>query len=123
MSSPSLPLEEVIPIPSLEKPKYHLLPRHQLDRLEDAEALYERGRRLRLGIGMKKDESEAWPLILTSAQMGHPVAQATCFDFGKGVKKNLPQAVQMYRECSDRGHPVGKCSTQTLIPCGHVSRC
>ncbi len=79
----------------------------ELDSLHDAEAIYERGRRSRFGIGKVPDDTTAWSLYIQAAQLGHPVALALCFDFGRGTTKNLQRAVQLYRESAARGHPAG----------------
>jgi TPR repeat protein len=53
-----------------------------LEQREDADALYELGRRLRLGEGANQDEERGWDLTKRSAEMGHPVALAICFEKG-----------------------------------------
>jgi TPR repeat protein len=98
---------DIAPDISLERYNYHLLPQEQLDRLEDAEALYERGRRFRYGAGIPVNEELGWELTLKAAMLGHPLARAYCYDYGIGVEKDLPRAVSLYRACAERGHPAG----------------
>ncbi len=100
-------LDDVVVDPLLERIHYYQLSKSELEKLEDAEALFERGRRLRLGIDEKTDEVAGWILVIDAARLGHPVALAFCFLFGRGTTKNLERAVQLCRTSAVRGHVVG----------------
>jgi TPR repeat protein len=100
-------LASVIPDPSLERKDYHLLSQEELDTLEDAEALFERGRRLKNGICVNVDEKLSWEYIIASARQGHPVALAYCYDFGRELNKDLQRSVQIIRGSAERNHPAG----------------
>ena len=102
--------------PRLERPNYHLLHFEQLSRIDDAESLFERGRRLRNGTGVMKDQNEAWNMIIASAKQGHPLGLLYCLDFEKGAKMNKEKSREILRASSARGHPVGTVHTQ-LIHC------
>lgn len=97
----------VIPDASLEHPNYHKLSWSALEALHDAESLFERGRRLRNGIGVRKNEAEGWKLTGKAAHLGHPVALAFCFDFGQHTEKDPQRAAALNAEASKRGHPAG----------------
>ena len=56
-------LEHIISNASLERGHYHQLATRELEKLDDAEALYERGRRLRNGIDVLMDEEAGWKLF------------------------------------------------------------
>ncbi len=100
-------LEHIVPNASLERGHYHQLATRELDKLDDAEALYERGWRLRSGIGVTMNEEAGWKLIIEAAKLGHAVALATCFRFGRGAEKNLNRAVELFRASAERGHAGG----------------
>jgi TPR repeat protein len=100
-------LERVVPNASLERVHYHQLATRELNKLNDAEARYERGRRLRDEIGVDMNEEAGWKLIIKAAKRGHPVALAECFSIGRGTAKNLKRAAGLYRSSADRGHPAG----------------
>ncbi len=101
------PLHDVEVDPSLEQRHYHLLSQERLEQLEDAEALFERGFRMRVGIQREVDEKQGWKLILCAARLGHAVALAYCMDFEKGTLQDLPRAIELTIESANRGHPVG----------------
>jgi TPR repeat protein len=101
-------LEHVMPDATLERPHYHLLELDKLNALDDAEAIYEQGRRHRLGIGARVDEELAWTRIIRAARLGHPVALADCLRFGRGVKKNAKRCAEIYASSAARLNPVGK---------------
>jgi hypothetical protein len=84
-------LDHTVPNASLERGHYHQLASRELDKLNDAEALYERGRRLRLGIGVATNEEAGWQLAIEAAKLGHPVTLAFCFHSGAA---NLTSASQ-----------------------------
>jgi hypothetical protein len=88
---------------SLERGYYHKLSFQDLDKLDDAEALFERGRRLRTGTCNKKDEKKGWELMSQAAELGHPVAQAAIFE----RQRMLDQAVELYLASAERGHASG----------------
>jgi TPR repeat protein len=103
-------LEDVVPLPSVERPRHHLVPQAQLELLDDPDSLCERSRRLRLGIYVCADEESGWNLNIQAARLGHPVALALCFLFGRGAKVNIAKAVELLRGSAERGHPAGMCS-------------
>ncbi len=108
-------LEHIVADASLERSHYHQLSTRELDQLHDAEALFERGYRLRKGIGVKRDGAKGWTLALASAQLGHPVALAFCFLFGQGTDKNLQRAAELLLASAQRNHPLGslvRCATR-----------
>jgi TPR repeat protein len=100
-------LERIVPDALLERGHYHQLALRELDKLNDAEALFERGKRLRLGIGIIQNEEAGWKLIIEAAKLGHPLALALCFYVGQGTAKNLNRAVELYRASAEREHPAG----------------
>jgi TPR repeat protein len=100
-------LEHIVPNASVERGHYHQLAARELDKLDDAEARYERGWRLRKGIGVEKDEEEGWALIIESAKLGHPTALGICSLNGRGTTKNLKRAAELFRASADRGHATG----------------
>jgi TPR repeat protein len=100
-------LEHIVPNASLERGHYHQLATSELDKLNDAEALFERGWRLRGGIGVANDAKGGWSLTIEAAKLGHPVALGVCSDFGRGTAKNHNRAVELYRASSARGHVIG----------------
>ncbi len=92
---------------SLERGHYHQLTTSELDKLDNAEALYERGRRLRNGISVKMDEEAGWKLFVEAAKLGHAVALALCFHNGRGTAKNLNRGFELFHASAERGHPGG----------------
>lgn len=100
-------LENIVANASLERKHYHQLATSELDKLDDAEALYERGRRLLDGVGVLEDSEAGWDLIIESAKLGHPVALGLCFHEGRGTKQNQNRAIELYRASAERGHPAG----------------
>jgi TPR repeat protein len=100
-------LENIVPDGSVERGHYHLLTHEELNKLDDAEALFVRGDRFQAGVGIAIDEEAGWRLIIESAKLGHPVALACCFQYAKGTLKNLQRAAELYRQAADRGHPAG----------------
>jgi TPR repeat protein len=103
----SMSLKSVTPQPTFERVSYHLLPLNELNLLDDPEALFERGDRIRLGVGTRREEQRGWRLIIKAAQLGHPVALAYCFEEGRGVAEDPKLAFEMYTASSHRGHPSG----------------
>ncbi len=85
-----------------------LVERKSRNSRDDAEALFESGRRLRNGVGLAKDEEAGWKLIIEAAKLGHAVALGFCFFFGRGTAENLTRAVELYRTSAERGHPAGR---------------
>jgi TPR repeat protein len=92
---------------SLERNEYHTLDLHELTKLDDAEALYQRGDRLRQGIKAFKNETSGWRLIIEAAGRGHAVALGLCFVHGRGVEQNEARAIELLRASADRGHASG----------------
>lgn len=57
----------------------------------------------------RRDWSQAFAFWRAAARQGHARAEfflATCYDFGRGVRKNLRQAMQCYRRAAEAGHVV-----------------
>jgi hypothetical protein len=109
-SGGSMSLESVAPNPSLERNHYHLLTPQQLDAIDDpsdVEAIFERGRRLRLGDRSPIDDEEGWMSYIDAAQRGHCPALGLCFLFGRGTPKDYKRAFEFSLQASQRGHPVG----------------
>jgi hypothetical protein len=100
-------LEHVIIDAALERGHYHTLASSEIRKLDDAEALFERGRRLRIGIGVAMDAEAGWTLNIESAKLGHAVALAFCFKEGRGTSKDHNCAFQLFRASAERGHPDG----------------
>jgi TPR repeat protein len=92
---------------SLERNEYHKLELHQLDKLDDAEALYQRADRIMNGIGIKMNEESGLEMMIEAARCGHPVALGVCFLEGEGVRQNEVRAVELFRASADRGHASG----------------
>ncbi len=108
-------MNDVVPKPELERAHYHKLSQSDLEKLgnEDAEAIHEQGRRLRIGIRVKCDTDKAWSLYIQAAHLGHPVALAYCLDFAKGTHRDIDRAIELYRGSTARGHPSGKTPLRT----------
>jgi TPR repeat protein len=100
-------LEQIVPNVSLERGHYHQLSPRELYQLEDAEALFERGRRNFFGVFVAKDKDAGWKLNIEAAKLGHPVALAACFRKGQGTAKNPNRAIEIYRASAERGHASG----------------
>jgi TPR repeat protein len=100
-------LEDCPVDPTQERLNYHRLSVDKLEQLDDTEALFERGSRLRNGVGVRKDEEAGWALTIQAARRGHPVARASCFHFGKGVAMDSVRAVELIRGSAERGHAAG----------------
>ncbi len=100
-------LENIVADASLERGHYHQLATRELGKLDNAEALFERGRRLRNGIGVATNEEAGWQLAIEAATLGHPVALAFCFHYGRGTDKNPNRAAELYRASAERGHAGG----------------
>jgi hypothetical protein len=92
---------------SLENYSYHALSSQALNSIDDAEARFERGRRLLYGLRCPKDETTGWHLISRAAAIGHPVALAACLLYGKFVTKDEKRGIELYRSSAERGHPAG----------------
>jgi hypothetical protein len=97
-------LENVTADASLERNDYHKLELDQLEKLDDAEALYQRGDRTLNGIVAEKNEDLGWHLIIEAARRGHAVALGNCFLHGRGAERNEARAVELFRASADRGH-------------------
>jgi TPR repeat protein len=108
-------LEDVIPDSSLELRHYYAVPWLLLEKLEDAESIFERGRRLRYGFGVDKDKEAGWAYVIRAAQLRHPVALGLCNDYGRGITKNHQRAVELYRDSAHRGHPAGELSLRRAL--------
>jgi TPR repeat protein len=100
-------LENVTADASLERNEYHKLDIQELEKLDDAEALYQRGDRILSGISIKKNLNLGQDIMIEAARRGHAVALGVCFLAGRGVKKNRARAVELFRASADRGHASG----------------
>jgi hypothetical protein len=76
-------LENIIARAELERHGYHELSEEQLRLKDDPEALLDRGHRMWEGIGVHMNVVSGQDLIISSAKLGHPVALALCFLFGR----------------------------------------
>ncbi len=108
-------LDNIIPNAALERPYYHLLSQAQLEQLDDAEALYECGRRLVAGLGLHVNEDAGWDLVVRAAQQGHPLAQGSCFQYGRACTPQTDRALALYRKSAERGHPCSKLKRSLLV--------
>jgi hypothetical protein len=100
-------LENVTADASAERNEYHKLDFDQLEKLDDAEALFQRGIRLVYGMGVRMDGNSGWELIISSAKLGHPVALALCFIERKGTEWNMYRAGRLLRDSASRGYGFG----------------
>jgi TPR repeat protein len=100
-------LENVPADASLERNEYHKLELYQLNKLDDAEALYQIADRIMEGIGVEENKELGWGIVIEAARRGHAVALARCFRYGQGVEKNEARAVDLFRASADRGHASG----------------
>jgi hypothetical protein len=100
-------LEHITADASLERKHYHELSARELEQRRDAEALFERGRRLGFGVGTAKKDEEGWALIVEAARLGHPVALAFCFHFGQATQQSSQRSCELLKTSSARGHPAG----------------
>ncbi len=92
---------------SAERNIYHKLTLHQLEKIDDAESLFQVADRIIDGIGIEQNREMGWGMMIEAARRGHPVALGACFLFGQGVKKNKAQAIELFRASADRGHASG----------------
>jgi TPR repeat protein len=88
---------------------YHL---RQLAGEGDSDAQFRLAYRLAFG---RRRVSSAWSRAARwwalAAAQGHPRAQfylGTCYDQGRGVRKNLVKAMRLYRSAGDQGHVEGQ---------------
>jgi TPR repeat protein len=88
------------------KTAYYLLGWRALEAINDAEAMFERGYRLRKGIGVGIDSAESWRYFEAAAELGHPTSIAFCFTFGCGVDKDDERAAALFRQAAELGHPA-----------------
>ena len=103
-------LENVKARPELERYDYHTLSSEELACKDDPEAIFERGIRLMEAIGVVEDIEAGWDNVMKAAQLGHPVALATCFHVGENTEENDERAIPLLRESAQRGHVAGKLS-------------
>jgi hypothetical protein len=101
------PLESVTADASAERNEYHKLALNQLDKLDDAEALYQIGDRIMHGIGIEEDKKLGLGIMIEAARRGHAVALGVCFLRGRGIKRNDARAFELIRASADRGHASG----------------
>jgi hypothetical protein len=102
---------------SAERNEYRKLSLDELEKLDDAEAFFQRGDRIlyririERGYGfwydwaqkLKPDEEMGWNFIAEAVRRGHPVALALCyFDLN-----DLQRAIELLRASADRGHVSG----------------
>jgi TPR repeat protein len=110
-------LADVTPDPTLEHREYIALHFRELERRNDAESLFERGIRLRNGIGLPANEKLGWDFTIRAARLGHPVALANCLHLGRGTEKNEILAVALYHESAGRNHPGGNDTRTSFSVC------
>jgi TPR repeat protein len=101
----------------LEKLDYHSFSREKLALLNDPEAVFERGFRALFGVGVAKQENEAWKQIVAAAEQGHPAAHGLCLVHGKGTPAEPSRGVSLLRESAARGHAAA----QTALAICHRS--
>lgn len=95
--------EGVTPLPELERPGYHKLSVGDLERIGDAESLFELGMRYLEAMGVRNDPHKGKDLIKNAALKGHPVALAWLMAPICRASENF------YAESVSRGHPRGAC--------------
>jgi TPR repeat protein len=101
---------------SAERNEYHKLQLDQLEKLDDAEALYQRADRLMWGIGIKMEEGLGYSIMVEAARRGHPVALGRCFLHELAVgKRDNARAIELFRASADRGHASGTCTNSHSI--------
>jgi hypothetical protein len=98
--------EDVTANASLERNEYHKLHLDQLEKLNDAEALYQIGDRLMHGIDIKQNKDLGIGLMIEAARRGHAVALGVCFFRGRRVEMKA-RAIELLRASADRGHVSG----------------
>ncbi len=109
-------VDDIVADASLERAWYHKLAWRDLEELGDAESIYERGRRIRNGHGVAKDEEGCWSLIIEAARLGHTVALGFCFRYGHGTSHiDLGRATELFRASAERGHPAGSASLRNAL--------
>jgi TPR repeat protein len=101
------PLEDVTADASLERNEYHKLELHQLDRIDDAEALYQIADRIMHGTGMKENRELGLGIMIEAARRGHAVALGVCFFHAQGIKMNEARGFELLRASAHRGHVSG----------------
>lgn len=73
---------------------------------EDAQSLYEQGRRYYFGNGVAQDYAEATRWFHKAAEQGHITAQynlGCCYRSGKGVTQNKAEAIKWFRKAAEQG--------------------
>ena len=74
---------------------------------EDAQSLYEQGRRYYFGNGVAQDYAEATRWFHKAAEQGYYAAQyslGNCYNNGQGVTQNYAEAVKWYRKAAEQGY-------------------
>ena len=59
---------------------------------------------------MEKDLDEAFQWFSKAAAQGYAVALnnlGSCYEYGKGVKKNMQTAISLYRKAAEKGQKNG----------------
>jgi hypothetical protein len=102
-----MPLENVTANALLERSEYHKLSFDQLEKLDDAEALFQRADRLLWGMGINPNEKLADGFMIEAARRGHPLALGVCFLRGKGLDMNETRGVELLQASADRGYASG----------------
>jgi TPR repeat protein len=80
----------------------------------DAKAQYQAGN-IHLGKGRYE---EAFKWLTKSAAQGDTIAisnLATCYELGKGVKKDIPEALKLYAKAAEKGLATAKVNLRRLI--------
>ena len=78
---------------------------------DDAETLYNIGRRYYNGDGVAQDYAKAVDCFRQAAEQGDAVAQyklGVCYDIGLGINKNYKQAIQWYRKAAKQGYAAAQ---------------
>ncbi len=77
----------------------------KLARENDAEALSELGYRLRFSTNNSESE-RGWNLTLQSALLGHPLALARCFFYGRCAPLDYLRAYELFCEGANRSNTI-----------------
>jgi TPR repeat protein len=102
-------LENVTADLSLERNEYHKLELHELEKIDDAEALFQRGDRLMNGIGIEENCKSGMDIVVEAARRGHPVALGVCYFYGKcGFDNWLNRTFECFRASAEHGHATAQ---------------
>jgi hypothetical protein len=116
-------LEDVTADASLERNEYHKLSLDQLEKLDDAEALYQRADRMMWGIKTERNLKHGLTVIIEAARRGHAVALGVCFLEGQGVKMRKRLGAELLRGSAERGHASGSRDVIQFSPISQLNSC